>query len=102
MQAGLGPVGLGHRDQLGHVQAVPGAFAHEGGGVLVAVTGGRGHGQPEAMSGWRQPTRLRWWLGQPQGVAVGVGGWLDRQVPLEAAQGLLAGLLATCSSDGRR
>ena len=59
-QAGLGPVGLGHRHQLGHVQAVGGGLADQGGGgVLVAVAGGRGHGQAQPMAGRRRPGRLR-------------------------------------------
>ena len=92
MQAGLGPVGLGHRDQLGYVQAVPGAFAHEGGGVLVAVAGGRSHGQPQPMRSRRRPTRLGCWRGRPLPVAVGLGWRFDGQLPLEAAQSLLAAL----------
>ena len=38
VEAGLGPVGLGHRDQLGDLEAVGGGVADQGGGdLMVAV-----------------------------------------------------------------
>ena len=93
MQGRLGPVGLSHRHQLGHVHAVRRALADQGGGsLLVAVAGGRDHGQPQPMPGRRWPNRLGRWWGRPQPVAIGIGGWFDGQVSLEAAQGLLAAL----------
>jgi hypothetical protein len=93
VEAGLGPVGLGHRNQLGDVDAVGGGLADQGGGgLLVAVAGGRDHGQPQPMPGRRWPNRLGRWWGRPQPVAIGIGGWFDGQVSLEAAQGLLAAL----------
>jgi hypothetical protein len=53
-------VGLGRRHQLSDVDTVVGAFADQGGGgVLVAVARGGGHGQPQAMPGWHWPGRLR-------------------------------------------
>ena len=93
VQAGLGPVGLGHRDQLGHLQAVGGGLADQGGGgVLVAVAGGRGHGQPQPMPGRRRPGRLRR-RGWPEPSPSASGGGSMARCPLEAAQGLLAGRL---------
>ena len=55
MQARLGPVGLGHRHQLGHLDAVTRAFADQGGPVLVAVAGGGSHRQPQPMAGRCRP-----------------------------------------------
>jgi hypothetical protein len=50
MQSGLGPVLLGHRDQLGCLQALAGAFADDGGGgILVAISGGGRDRQPQAV-----------------------------------------------------
>jgi hypothetical protein len=63
-----------------------------GGGVLVAVAGGRGHGQPQPVAGRYRPARLGRQKGWPEAVAVLVGWGLDRQMALKAAQGLLAGL----------
>jgi hypothetical protein len=86
-------VGLGNGQQLAHVQAVGRGLADQGGGgLLVAVAGGRGHGQPQPIPGRRRPGWLGRQRGRPQPVAVGVGGWFDGQVLAEAAQGLLAGL----------
>ena len=83
---------LGHRDQLGHVQALAGAFADDGGGgVLVAVAGGGGDRQPQPMTGRRNgAVGVR--LGAGRSVS---GGRLDRQMPAEAAQGLLAAAWAS-------
>jgi hypothetical protein len=65
-------VGLGHRQQLGHVHAVGGGLANQGGsGLLIAIAGGRSHGQPQPMPGRRRPSRRR---ERPGAVAVGVGG----------------------------
>jgi hypothetical protein len=75
VEAGLGPVGLGHRDQLGHVQAVGGAFTDQTGrGVLVAVAGSRSYREAQPMPGRRRPRRR----GRRQAVAVLVGWGLDR------------------------
>jgi len=86
-------VGLGHRDQLGGVEAVSGGLADQGDGVvLVAVAGRRSHGEAQPVAGRGWPRWLVRRHGRPQAVAIGVGRWLDGQMPAEAAQGLLAGL----------
>jgi len=83
----LGPVGLGHRNQLGLIQALAGAFADDGGGgVLVAVAGGSRDRQPQPMpAGQRRRGWLAWGAGP-----VGVMGWFDRQMLLEARQRALS------------
>jgi hypothetical protein len=49
-------MGLGRRHQLSYANTVAGAFADQsGGGVLVAVAGGCGHGQPQSMPGRCRP-----------------------------------------------
>jgi hypothetical protein len=92
MEAGLGPLGLGRRHQLGHIEAMGrGLPDHGGGGVLVAVAGGRGHRQPQPIPGRGRPR----WIRRPgwhEPVAVLLRWGLDGQVTLEAAQGLLARL----------
>ena len=56
MQRRLGPVGFGHRDQLGHLHAVARPFANQGdGGVLVTIPGGRSYGQAQPMPGRCRP-----------------------------------------------
>ena len=69
-------------------------------GILIAVPG-RGHdGQPQPVSAGQQSRRRR----RPTHVArqVGVGRWLDRQMPIQARQGVLGGCLGVLPGSSTR
>jgi hypothetical protein len=75
---------------------VPGGLAEQrDGGVAIAVTSGSGHGQPQAVADHQQRRGLGLgrcavaaatrWRRTVRADRQAVGGWLDRQMPSQAA-----------------